>query len=243
MRAVEEAYGKCEAVEPVAKKRVAVGVVVAMTLPSAFVARSAFARLVTARLVEVAAWSDVFPVAVTEPAESVPIVAVLERRAVEDARPETWSAVEVALMNVLSVKSVVEARSVLPCSVVNDDDACEMRPLVNVMSPAAVSAMSLRRKRSGMRFEAMVEVAKTLPFASVARSAFAREVMWRFVVVAFVAVRSEKVFCPLQVLESERSVEEAVVPLKQMLFTRRQPPESEMPLANVDVAEVPVMFR
>ena len=62
-------------------------------------------------------------------------------------------------------------------------------------------------------------------------------------VVALVAVRSEKVFCPLQVLESERSVEEAVVPLKQMLFTRRQPPESEMPLANVDVAEVPVMFR
>ena len=140
MRAVEEAYGKCEAVEPVAKKRVAVGVVVAMTLPSAFVARSAFARLVTARLVEVAAWSDVFPVAVREPAESVPRVAVLERSAVEDARPETWSAVEVALMNVLSVKSVVEARSVLPCSVVKDDDACEMRPLVNVMSPAAVSA-------------------------------------------------------------------------------------------------------
>ena len=92
MRAVEEAYGKCEAVEPVAKKRVAVGVVVAMTEPSAFVARSAFARLVTARLVEVAAWSDVFPVAVTEPAESVPMVAVLERSAVEDARPETWSA-------------------------------------------------------------------------------------------------------------------------------------------------------
>ena len=88
MRAVELAYGKCDAVEPVAKKRVAVGVVVAMTEPSAFVARSAFARLVTARLVEVAAWSDVFPVAVREPAESVPRVAVLERSAVEDARPE-----------------------------------------------------------------------------------------------------------------------------------------------------------
>ena len=62
-----------------------------------------------------------------------------------------------------------------------------------------------------MRFEAMVEVEKTRPFASVARSAFVSEVMWRFVVVAFVAVRSEKVFCPLQVLLLARSVEEAAV--------------------------------
>ena len=56
-----------------------------------------------------------------------------------------------------------------------------------------------------------MEVAKTLPFASVARSAFVSEVMWRFVVVAFVAVRSEKVFWPLQVLLFARSVEEAAV--------------------------------
>ena len=119
MRAVEEAYGKCEAVEPVAKKRVAVGVVVAMTEPSAFVARSAFARLVTARLVEVAAWSDVFPVAVTEPAESVPIVAVLERSAVEDARPETWRAGEVAFVvvnegNVSAAPSLVKVPERIP---------------------------------------------------------------------------------------------------------------------------------
>ena len=104
VRAVEEAYGKCEAVEPVAKKRVAVGVVVAMTLPSAFVARSAFARLVTARLVEVAAWSEVAPVAVSAPAESGPIVVGLEGGAAEDARPETLSPVEGALMKGLSVK-------------------------------------------------------------------------------------------------------------------------------------------
>jgi len=80
------------------------------------------------------------PEKVPFPPVSVPIVAVFERMSVVEARPETWSAVEVALMNVLSVKSVVEARSVLPWSVVKDDDACEMRPLVNVMSPAAVSA-------------------------------------------------------------------------------------------------------
>ena len=63
-------------------------------------------------------------------------------------------------------------------------------------------------------------------------------------VVAFVRVTFPvKTFAPVQVLESESNVDDAVVPLKQVLLMRRQPPVREMPFANVLVAAVPVMLR
>jgi hypothetical protein len=70
----------------------------------------------------------------------------------------------------------------------------------------------------------------------------------RLVSHAVVAVKSvevafEKMLRPVQVLLSERSVEEAVVSTMHSPFTAKQPPERSMPLANVELAAVPVMLR
>ena len=79
-------------------------------------------------------------VVVAAPIVEVPIVALLEKRFVEDAVVEK-SVVVVALL-----KSVVEARSVPPCKVVNDEEAEEMKPCWNVWSWVQVLAVPRREE-------------------------------------------------------------------------------------------------
>ena len=96
--------------------------------------------LVTTRFVAVVVPAPSVPLKEPVPPVTVPMVAVLERRSVVEARPETYRALEVALMKVLLVNKVVEAKSVLPERVVKEEEAWEMRPWENVMRPPAVSA-------------------------------------------------------------------------------------------------------
>ena len=94
-------------------------------------------------------------------------------------------------------------------------------------------------------FEPTEVVATTEPFALVERRAFARLVMAKEVEVAFVRVTFPvKVFTPLHVLVSPKSVVEAELPeLRQVPRMAKQPPARSMPLAKVEVALVPVTLR